>query len=285
MMKRSMDLEPQSTRRQLFQSAAAATAATAALGVLAPTQASAGAAAKSASSGRIKQSVCRWCYGKISLDDLCVAAKRLGLVGIDLLGPADFETVKKHGLVCTMVGSHPLDKGLADPKYWDASFKALNAAIEATSKRGVAKRDLLPRQQARHRRPDRHEQLPESTQGDRSGRREGQRDSQHGAAQTARSTTTTTCATARAGASSWSSGSARVNFKLLYDIYHMQIMEGDVIRTIRKDHDAFGHYHTGGNPGRHELDDTQELNYKAICPRHRRRRLPGLHGPRVHPDS
>jgi hydroxypyruvate isomerase len=55
------------------------------------------------------------------------------------------------------------------------------------------------------------------------------------------------------------------HFKLLYDIYHMQIMEGDVIRTIEKDHDAFGHYHTGGNPGRHELDETQELNYKAIA--------------------
>jgi len=55
------------------------------------------------------------------------------------------------------------------------------------------------------------------------------------------------------------------NFKLLYDIYHMQIMEGDVIRTIRQNHTAFGHYHTGGNPGRNELDDTQELNYKAIA--------------------
>ena len=55
------------------------------------------------------------------------------------------------------------------------------------------------------------------------------------------------------------------NFKLLYDIYHMQIMEGDVIRTIRQDHTVFGHYHTGGNPGRNELDDTQELNYKAIA--------------------
>ena len=55
------------------------------------------------------------------------------------------------------------------------------------------------------------------------------------------------------------------NFKLLYDIYHMQIMEGDVIRTIRQNHTAFGHYHTGGNPGRNELDDTQELTYKAIA--------------------
>ena len=55
------------------------------------------------------------------------------------------------------------------------------------------------------------------------------------------------------------------SFKLLYDIYHMQIMEGDVIRTIRENHEYIGHYHTGGNPGRNEIDDTQELNYKAIA--------------------
>jgi hydroxypyruvate isomerase len=55
------------------------------------------------------------------------------------------------------------------------------------------------------------------------------------------------------------------NFKLLYDIYHMQIMEGDIIRTIQKNHQYFGHYHTGGNPGRHELNDQQELYYPAIA--------------------
>ncbi len=52
--------------------------------------------------------------------------------------------------------------------------------------------------------------------------------------------------------------------KLLYDIYHMQVMEGDIIRTIREDHRYFGHYHAAGNPGRHDLDDEQELNYRAI---------------------
>ena len=56
----------------------------------------------------------------------------MGLVGIDLLGPADFPTIKKYGLICTMVGSHPLSEGLCDPKYRDASLKAMNAAIEAT---------------------------------------------------------------------------------------------------------------------------------------------------------
>ena len=122
---------------QLLQTAAVATAATAVGGLLGEVPALAASAERSAaSSGRIKQSVCRWCYGKISLEDLCIAAKRMGLVGIDLLGPADFPTLKKHGLICTMTGSHPLSDGLADRKYRDASLKAINAAIEATSQEG-----------------------------------------------------------------------------------------------------------------------------------------------------
>jgi len=215
-------------------------------------------------SGRIKQSVCRWCYGKISLDDLCVAAKRLGLVGIDLLGPADFPTIKKHGLICTMTGSHPLSDGLADPKYWDASLKAINAAIEAMSKEGwrnvicftgnrrgidertgmnncvKALKEIVPvaekagvilNMELLNSKVDHHDYMCDrSPWGVELVKRVGSD-----------------------------------NFKLLYDIYHMQIMEGDVIRTIRRDHAAFGHYHTGGNPGRNELDDTQELNYKAIA--------------------
>ena len=119
------------TRRALLRTAAAVTAATTAGEWLGETAATA-AIEKVGSSGRIKQSVCRWCYGKIPLEDLAVAAKRMGLVGIDLLGPADFPTIKKHGLICTMTSSHPLSNGLADPKYWEASLKAINAAIEAT---------------------------------------------------------------------------------------------------------------------------------------------------------
>ena len=255
--------ESRPTRRELLQTAAAATAATA--GLLGESPAHAASAERpAASSGRIKQSVCRWCYGKISLEDLCSAAKRMGLVGIDLLGPADFPTIKKHGLICTMTSSHPLSDGLADPKYWDASLKAINAAIEATSKEGwrnvicfsgnrrgiddrkgmdncvKALREIVPvaekanvilNMELLNSKVDHHDYMCDrSPWGVELVKRVGSD-----------------------------------NFKLLYDIYHMQIMEGDVIRTIRKDHDAFGHYHTGGNPGRHELDDTQELNYKAIA--------------------
>ena len=73
--------------------------------------------------------------------------------------------------------------------------------------------------------------------------------------------------------------------KLLYDIYHMQIMEGDVIRTIRDNHQYIGHYHTGGVPGRHEIDDTQELNYHAVAQGDRRYGLAGLFRARVPADA
>src|SRR5271165_7425060 len=253
------------TRRELLQTAAAATAATAAGEWIGMTPARAASAERTAgSSGRIKQSVCRWCYGKISLDDLCSAAKRLGLVGIDLLGPSDFPTIKKHGLICTMTGSHPLSDGLADPKYWDASLKAINTAIEATSKEGwrnvicftgnrrgiddrtgmnnclkalkeivpvAEKANVILNMELLNSKVDHHDYMCDR--------------------------------------SSWGVELVKRvgsdNFKLLYDIYHMQIMEGDVIRTIKQDHTVFGHYHTGGNPGRNELDETQELNYRAIA--------------------
>ncbi|QEH37693.1 Hydroxypyruvate isomerase [Aquisphaera giovannonii] len=249
------------TRRGILQAAAAA----AAVGTLAGAPAPASAAAKAnASSGRLKQSVCRWCYGKIPLEDLCVAAKGMGLVGIDLLGPSDFATVKKHGLICTMVNSHPLSDGLCDPKYRDSALKAMSAAIEATSREGwrnvicfsgnargidrrkgmdncvAALKEIVPvaekanvilNMELLNSKVDHHDYMCDnSTWGVELVKRVG---SDH--------------------------------FKLLYDIYHMQIMEGDVIRTIERDHAAFGHYHTGGNPGRHEIDDSQELNYKAIA--------------------
>ena len=87
------------------------------------------------------------------------------------------------------------------------------------------------------------------------------------------------------GRGRWSSqvGSPRV--KLLYDIYHMQIMEGDVIRTIRDNQQYIAHYHTAGVPGRHEIDDTQELYYPAVFRAIRRHRVHRVRGPRIHPHA
>jgi hydroxypyruvate isomerase len=246
------------TRRGLLQSAAglAATAAVADF-------ASPAASASPDQSGRINQSVCRWCYGKISVEDLSVAAKKMGLVGIDLLGPKDFPTIKEHGLICTMVTSHPLSDGLCDPKYQEASLKMINEAIEATAKEGWKNVICF------------------------SGNRRGI-DDKTGMANCLKALKEIVPVAEKAGIvlqmellnskvnhadymcdnSNWGVELVKRvgsdNFKLLYDIYHMQIMEGDVIRTIQQNKNYYGHYHTGGNPGRNEIDDTQELNYRAI---------------------
>jgi len=89
-----------------------------------------------AKSGKLKQSVCKWCFPKISLPDLAKQVASMGMVGIDLLDPVDFSTLKEHGLVCTMVQSHPLTDGLCDPKFHDKCLEKMNVAIEATSAEG-----------------------------------------------------------------------------------------------------------------------------------------------------
>jgi hydroxypyruvate isomerase len=257
---------PRQTRRTALR-AAAALAAAGAAGGLPPGARGEGAdqaEPSAAARGRLQQSVCRWCYAKIPLDDLCAAAKRMGLVGIDLLKPEDFPTLKRFGLACTMTSSHPLADGLCDPKFHGACLEAIHAAIEATAREGWKNVICF------------------------SGNARGI-DREAGMRNCVEALKEVVPAAEKAGVvlqmellnskvnhkdymcdnSAWGVelvkrvGSG--HFKLLYDIYHMQIMEGDVIRTIEANRDHFGHYHTGGNPGRHELDDTQELNYRAIA--------------------
>lgn len=248
------------SRRSLFASGVALAVGSAVCG-----RSSAAASSFAPRSAKVlHQSVCRWCYGKLSLDELCTAAKQMGLVGIDLLGEADFPTLKRYGLICTMTTSHPLTDGLCDLKYHESSLKAINHAIEITAAEGwknvicfsgnargidretgmnncvKALREIVPvaekagvvlQMELLNSKVDHKDYMCDnSTWGVELVKRVG---SDH--------------------------------FKLLYDIYHMQIMEGDVIRTIEQNRNYFGHYHTGGNPGRHEIDETQELNYKAIA--------------------
>ena len=217
-----------------------------------------------AKSGRLKQSVCKWCFGKMSLDELCGHAKRLGMVGIDLLGPDDFPTLEKHGLVCTMVSSHSLTDGLCDPKFHDACVDQLTASITAAADAGY-KNVIAFSGNARGIAPD-----------------TGLKNCVEALKRVvplAEEKEVTICMELLNSKvnhpdylcdnSAWgvelvdTVGSDR--FKLLYDIYHMQISEGDIVRTIRKHHKAFAHYHTAGNPGRNELDGTQELQYAPIA--------------------
>jgi len=214
--------------------------------------------------GRIKQTVCKWCYPKLSLDELARAAASMGLVGVDLVRPADLPVLQKHNLVCTMTTSHGIEKGLNDPANHDTCLEMIHKGIEANAKAGF--RNVICF----------------------SGNRRGSDDAAG----------MKNCVTAlrkivpeaeKAGViinmellnsrvnhpdymcdkSAWGIELVKRvgsdNFRLLYDIYHMQIMEGDIIRSIQDNHQYFGHYHTAGNPGRHELDAKQELNYAAIC--------------------
>lgn len=215
--------------------------------------------------GRLKQSVCKWCFGKMSLEELCKEAVAMGMVGIDLLStPEEFATLKKYGLVCTMVSSHPLSDGLCDPKYHDSALKKLNEMIELTAKEGW--RNVI------------------TFSGNARGidRKTGLKNCADAlkkivpVAEKANVILNMELLNSRVDhadymcdRSDWGIELCKEvgsnNFKLLYDIYHMQIMEGDLIRSIQKNHQYFGHYHTAGNPGRHEMDETQELYYPPIA--------------------
>jgi hydroxypyruvate isomerase len=224
--------------------------------------------------GRIHHSVCKWCYPKVSLEELCAAGKEMGLTSVELLQPADFPTLKKYDLVCAMTSS-PTIKGpdgkdighipraFNRKEHHDLLVQAYEPQIAAVADAGFKNLICF------------------------SGNRDGL-DDETGLKNCAEGLKKIMPLAEKRGVvicmellnsrvnhpdymcdkSAWGIelvkqvGSA--NFKLLYDIYHMQIMEGDVIATISRNHEYFAHYHTGGVPGRHEIDDTQELNYAAI---------------------
>ena len=213
--------------------------------------------------GRIRQSVCKWCYRDFSVDELCAAAAGLGLRSVELLDPDDFATVKKHGLVCALTNSHGITRGLNDPEHQPACLEAIRKAIEATADAGFpnvitfsGNRGDIPDDVGLDHCADAVKRVV-------------------GLAERRGVTIVMELLNSKVDhpdymcdTTPWGVelvrrvGSER--FKLLYDIYHMQIMEGDVIRTIREHHELIGHYHTAGNPGRHELDDSQELQYAPI---------------------
>jgi hydroxypyruvate isomerase len=213
--------------------------------------------------GRINQSVSRWCYGRIPLDEFCAVVKKMGLKGIDLMGPKDFPTLKKHGLVCTMVETHSLTKGLNNKQNHSQCLDQIRTAIDAAAEYGFPNVISFP------------------------GNRDGMGDAEGvensvaalkqivGYAEEKKVTICLEYLNSKVNHRGYmfdnmawgvevckKVGSERV--KILYDIYHAQIMEGDIIRTIQNNKQYIGHYHTGGNPGRNEIDDTQELYYPAI---------------------
>jgi len=215
--------------------------------------------------GNINHSACRWCYNDIPLDKLAEAGKEMGLKGIDLLKPEEWPTVQKYGLTCSMANpsEFSLTEGFNNPKnhealqrtYSDLIIKAADAGLQKVicfsgNRNGMAddvgmencavgveplvklaeKHNILVVMELLNSKVNHPDYQCDHTP--------------WGVA---------LCDKVGSG-----------HFKLLYDIYHMQIMEGDVIATIRKYHDYIVHYHTGGVPGRHEINETQELYYPAI---------------------
>ncbi|MBL8763756.1 MAG: TIM barrel protein [Phycisphaerae bacterium] len=216
--------------------------------------------------GRIKQSACRWCYGGMPLDELARNAKEMGLASIELLNPDEWDVVKSHGLTCAVasfVKSNPIGRGFNRVELHDTIVKELEERLPLVKQAGIPNQIVF------------------------SGNRAGMNDLE-GLKNCAKGLKRITPLAESLGVTivmellnskvdhkdymcdrtPWGVdlvkevGSPR--FKLLYDIYHMQIMEGDVIRTITDHFDAIGHFHTGGVPGRREIDTSQELYYPAI---------------------
>jgi hydroxypyruvate isomerase len=211
----------------------------------------------------MKHSICRWCYESMPLEDLCRLAVSLGYGGIDLVGPESFSTLKRHNLVGTMTPTHSIEIGLAHKQNWDACLASIRQAIDATADAGFPNVICFS---GNRNGIDPQEGLRNCAAAIRQVVRQGEKRG------------VTLCMELLnsrvdhpdylCDRTSWGVELVRAvgseRFKLLYDIYHMQIMEGDIIATIQANSSFIGHYHTGGVPGRHEIDDTQELNYPPI---------------------
>jgi len=215
--------------------------------------------------GKVKHSACRWCYSKVPLEELAEVAQELKMGSIELLNPDEWDVMIKRGLTCAISNGSELGitKGFNDPANHSKLLEDYTALIPRAADKGISQVICF------------------------SGNRNGMTDEQG----------MENCAVGldpvmklaekynvkivmellnskvdhadyMCDHTTWGAGLAdklgSTQFKLLYDIYHMQIMEGDVIATIKKYKDYISHFHTGGVPGRNEINETQELNYKAI---------------------
>jgi hydroxypyruvate isomerase len=253
------------TRRTMMKSASA-------LGALAAVGPA--LAADAASKGNIKQSVCRWCYNRIPLEELAKEAAKMGYKSIELLSPPEVLKIKPFGLTCAVLGGADIIRGLNREQFHPKTLDQLRKGVEFAAENGVPNVICM----AGNRTVDgRGQPIDGRTISDE----EAWEVCAKGLKQVVGLAEQKKVTLIMEGLNSkvnhkdyiydktpWGVelckrvGSPR--FKLLYDIYHMQIMEGDVIRTIKQYKDYIAHYHTGGNPGRNEIDETQELNYPAI---------------------
>jgi hydroxypyruvate isomerase len=215
--------------------------------------------------GQIKQSVSRWCYKQTALDDLCVYAAQIGLKGIDLLNPDEYEIPGRHGLVCSMAyaGGGEIPSAMNRVENHARIEEGFRKYIPLAAKAGVP--NVI------------------TFSGNRGGMsdEEGAKNAIAGlnrVKKIAEDHGVTICMELlnskvdhkdyMCDHTAWGVQVVQAvnspNVKLLYDIYHMQIMEGDMVRTIQQNIQWLGHFHTGGVPGRHELDGTQEVQWDGV---------------------
>ncbi|WP_339923259.1 TIM barrel protein [uncultured Cyclobacterium sp.] len=215
--------------------------------------------------GNVNHSVCRWCYNDIEFEDLCKAAVDIGLKSIELAGPEEWPILSKYGLYCAMPWGAGLgiEKGWNNPELHDELIQSYSEVIPKVAAAGYKQIICF------------------------SGNRNGLHDNigitncamglkkimpiaeEHGVIMCMELLNSkVNHKDYQADHTAWGAELCKEvgsdNMKLLYDIYHMQIMEGDVIATIKEYHPYISHYHTGGVPGRNEIDESQELFYPAI---------------------
>ena len=218
---------------------------------------------------RIRQSIVHWCFAKYwDVEKTCQIAKQLGCSSVELAAPEHWPTLKKHGLACAIASSHGFEKGLNNPDHWPMCFENLRQVIDASAEFGCPNvitftgfRGNIPDDVGQKNCVEGFKQIV-------------------GYAEQKRVTLCLEMLNSRVneemkGHPGYQGdhteycvdiikqvGSPRL--KLLFDIYHVQIMDGDIINRIHRHKDYIGHYHTAGNPGRRELDDKQEINYPPI---------------------
>jgi hydroxypyruvate isomerase len=221
--------------------------------------------AQPAANPRLKQAVCRGPYRKYTLDELCQHCVRIGIKGIDLVDHNDWPTIKKYGLVPAMApGAGKIPDGWNRLENHEKLIAELQENLPRAGAAGVP--NVITFSGNRNGMPD-GEGLENSVKGLK--RITKLAEEKNVTINIELLNSKVNHKDYMADHTAWGVevckrvGSPRL--KLLYDIYHMQIMEGDVIRTIRDNFAFLGHYHTGGNPGRHEIDETQELNYRPIA--------------------
>ena len=213
---------------------------------------------------RINHSVCHWCFEQIPLEEFLITLARLGIGAIDLVGPKDWPLLKKHNIHCSMCNGAELGltRGWNNLKYHQELIENYTKIIPLVAEAGYTNLICF------------------------SGNRDGMTDGEglqncvdglsqilplaesHGVVLQMELFNQIDHPDYMCDHSNWGIALCKAlgseHFKLLYDIYHMQIQEGDIIRTIQNNHQYFGHYHTAGVPGRHEIDESQELYYPAI---------------------